>query len=165
MSLALKKVPRSGTGWYDRWFYFLSRICVVRLYAANDMHRAARIGEIMKIAIAQDGNRVSEHFGHCQGYAIFDVEESIIYRRDDLPSPGHEPGRLPVFLAEHGVDLIIAGGMGPRAVDLFRENGINVLLGIGGNVDYVAQDYIAGRLSPGKSSCHHEDGGECDGAH
>jgi predicted Fe-Mo cluster-binding NifX family protein len=129
------------------------------------MHRAARIGEIMKIAIAQDGNRVSEHFGHCQGYAIFDVEESIIYRRDDLPSPGHEPGRLPVFLAEHGVDLIIAGGMGPRAVDLFRENGINVLLGIGGNVDYVAQDYIAGRLSPGKSSCHHEDGGECDGAH
>jgi len=112
----------------------------------------------MKIAIAQDGNRVSEHFGHCGEYAIFDVEDSIIYRRDDLPNPGHEPGRLPAFLAEHGVDLIIA-------VEIFHENGINVLLGIGGNVDYVAQDYITGRLSPGKSSCHHEDGGECDGAH
>jgi predicted Fe-Mo cluster-binding NifX family protein len=119
----------------------------------------------MRIAIAQDGNKVSEHFGHCGEYAIFDVEDSIIYRRDDLPSPGHEPGRLPVFLAEHGVNLIIAGGMGPRAVDIFHENGVEVLLGISGNVDYVAQDYIAGRLSPGESSCHHEDGGECDGAH
>ncbi|KAF5087694.1 Dinitrogenase iron-molybdenum cofactor [anaerobic digester metagenome] len=122
-------------------------------------------GDIMRIAIAQDGNRVSEHFGHCGGYAIFDVEDSIIYRRDDLPNPGHEPGRLPVFLAEHGVNLIIAGGMGPRAVELFNENGIQVLLGISGNTDYVAQDYIAGRLTPGKSSCHHEDGGECDGHH
>ena len=129
------------------------------------MHRAAGISEIMRIAIAQDGNKVSEHFGHCEQYAIFDVEDSIIYRKDDLPSPGHEPGRLPVFLAEHGVNLIIAGGMGPRAVDIFHENGIDVLLGISGNVDYVAQDYIAGRLSPGKSSCHHEDGGESDRAH
>jgi len=119
----------------------------------------------MRIAIAQDGNQVSGHFGHCEGYAIFDVEGSIIYRRDDLPSPGHEPGRLPVFLAEHGVDLIIAGGMGPRAVEIFHQNGIEVLLGISGNVDYVAQDYIAGRLSPGESSCHHEDGGECSGHH
>ncbi|HNV37967.1 MAG TPA: NifB/NifX family molybdenum-iron cluster-binding protein [Methanoculleus sp.] len=117
----------------------------------------------MRIAIAQDGNQVSGHFGHCEGYAIFDVEGSIIYRRDDLENPGHEPGRLPVFLAEHKIDLIIAGGMGPRAVDLFRANGIEVLLGIGGNVDYVAQDYIAGRLSPGESSCHHGAGEECGG--
>ncbi|WP_243669396.1 NifB/NifX family molybdenum-iron cluster-binding protein [Methanoculleus chikugoensis] len=108
----------------------------------------------MRIAIAQDGNRVSEHFGHCEGYAIFDVEDSIIYRRDDLPNPpGHEPGRLPVFLAggHGGVNLIIAGGMGgPRAVQLFNGSGIQVLLGISGNTDYVAQDYIAGRLSPGE---------------
>jgi predicted Fe-Mo cluster-binding NifX family protein len=119
----------------------------------------------MRIAIAQDGNQVSGHFGHCEAYAIFDVEGSIIYRRDDLLSPGHKPGQLPIFLAGHGVNLVIAGGMGPRAVDLFHENGIEVLLGISGNVDYVAQDYIAGRLSPGESSCHHEDGEECDGSH
>ena len=124
-----------------------------------------KFGDIMRIAIAQDGNQVSGHFGHCENYAIFDVEDSIIYRRDDLPNPGHEPGRLPVFLAEHGVNQIIAGGMGPRAVELFRANGIGVLLGISGNVDYIAQDYIAGRLVPGESSCHHEDGGECSGHH
>ncbi|NLA38629.1 MAG: dinitrogenase iron-molybdenum cofactor biosynthesis protein [Methanomicrobiales archaeon] len=117
----------------------------------------------MRIAIAQDGNQVSEHFGHCESYAIFDVEGSIIYRRDDLPSPGHEPGRLPAFLADHRIDLIIAGGMGPRAVGLFNQNGIEVLLGVSGNVDYVAQDYIAGRLFPGESTCHHGEGEECGG--
>ncbi|NLM29337.1 MAG: dinitrogenase iron-molybdenum cofactor biosynthesis protein [Methanomicrobiales archaeon] len=117
----------------------------------------------MRIAIAMDGNQVSGHFGHCEGYAIFDVEDSIIYRRDDLPSPGHEPGRLPVFLAEHKIDLIIAGGMGPKAIALFHQNGIDVLLGVSGNVDYIAQDYIAGRLSPGVSTCHHGEGGECSG--
>ncbi len=117
----------------------------------------------MRIAIAMDGNQVSGHFGHSEGYAIFDVEDSIIYRRDDLPSPGHEPGRLPVFLAEHNVDLIIAGGMGPKAIALFQQNGIDVLLGVSGNVDYIAQDYIAGRLSPGASTCHHGEGEECGG--
>ena len=117
----------------------------------------------MRIAISLDGIQVSGHFWHFEGYAIFDVEGSIIYRRDDLPNPGHEPGRLPVFLAEHKIDQIIAGGMGPRAGDRFHQNGIEVLLGISGNVDYVAQDYIAGRLSPGERSCHLEDGGECGG--
>ncbi len=118
----------------------------------------------MKIAIAKDGSRVSEHFGRCEGYAIFHVQDSIIFRQDDLANPGHEPGRLPAFLSEHGVDLVIAGGMGPRAVELFRRNGIEVIIGVSGPVEFVAQDYIAGRLSVGESSCHH--GHEhCDGMH
>jgi len=53
--------------------------------------------------------------------------------------------------------------MGPRAIELFHANGIEVLLGVSGNVDYVAQDYIAGRLSPGESTCHHGAGEECGG--
>ncbi|RXE55549.1 hypothetical protein ABH15_11140 [Methanoculleus taiwanensis] len=118
----------------------------------------------MKIAIAKDGNQVSEHFGHCEGYAMYRVENSIIFKEDDLASPGHEPGRLPVFLSENGVNLVIAGGMGPRAVELFAANGIEVLLGVGGPIDFVAQEYIAGRLTAGDSSCHH--GHEsCDGTH
>jgi predicted Fe-Mo cluster-binding NifX family protein len=113
----------------------------------------------MKIAIAKDGNSVSEHFGHCERYGIYIVKESIIYKQDDLMSPGHEPGRLPVFLAEHDVTHVIAGGMGPRAVDLFTQNGIAVMLGISGNVDIVAQDLIAGKITPGGSTCHHH---ECE---
>ncbi len=118
----------------------------------------------MKIAIAKDGDQVSAHFGHCEGYAIYWVEGATLWREDDLASPGHEPGRLPVFLSEHGVSLVIAGGMGPRAVELFAQNGIEVILGVGGTVDCVAEEYVAGSLSAGESSCHH--GHEsCDGTH
>ncbi len=118
----------------------------------------------MKIAIAKDGDQVSAHFGHCEGYAIYLVEGATLWREDDLASPGHEPGRLPAFLHEHGVNLVIAGGMGPRAVELFAQNDIEVILGICGTIECVAEEYAAGRLSAGESSCHHGHEG-CDGTH
>jgi predicted Fe-Mo cluster-binding NifX family protein len=122
-----------------------------------------RYGEIfMKIAIARDGSYVSQHFGHCEGYAIYYVKDGIIFRQEDLESPGHQPGVLPGFLAEHQVTHILAGGMGPRAVDLFHEQGIEVIVGVSGPVDRIAQDLIAGRIVPGESSCTHEEGHSCN---
>ena len=109
----------------------------------------------LKVAIARDGNNVSAHFGHCQEYTIFTVEGSQIVMRQDLANPGHEPGRLPALLAEHKVTHVLAGGMGPRAVDLFCANHIDVLLGISGPVDDVIQAFLEGKISPGQSSCHH----------
>jgi predicted Fe-Mo cluster-binding NifX family protein len=119
----------------------------------------------MKLAIAQDGEVVSAHFGHCESYAIFDLENGGLTRQADLLSPGHEPGRLPAFLAEHGVNAVIAGGMGPRAVDLFQMNGIKVCLGITGQIDAVAAEYAAGNLASGESTCTHgeEEHENCDG--
>lgn len=107
----------------------------------------------VKIAIARDGSDVSGHFGHCEAYALYLAENSVIGHIEDLKSPGHEPGKLPPFLASHGVNLIIAGGMGQRAVDLFHENGIDVILGVKGAVDKAAQDYLAGTLVSGGSIC------------
>ncbi|QYZ79427.1 dinitrogenase iron-molybdenum cofactor biosynthesis protein [Methanofollis formosanus] len=119
----------------------------------------------MKLAIAQDGEIVSAHFGHCESYAIFEVEDGNLARQADLLSPGHEPGRLPAFLAENDVKAVIAGGMGPRAVDLFHMNGIEVFLGIAGEIDAVAAAYAAGDLASGESTCTHgEEGHEnCEG--
>lgn len=107
----------------------------------------------LKIAIAREGSEVSGHFGHCEAYAIYEANEAIIGHIEDLQSPVHEPGKLPPFLASHGVNLIIAGGMGQRAVDLFHDNGIEVILGVSGAVDKAAQDYHAGRLVDSGSIC------------
>jgi len=115
----------------------------------------------VKIAIAMDGTRVSAHFGHCEKYAIFNANDGMISRGEDLDSPGHEPGKLPRFLAEQNVELIIAGGMGPRAIDLFCQNGIEVILGASGDVDAVAEAYIRGDLTTGESTCHHGPEDEC----
>ncbi|MBP2146818.1 putative Fe-Mo cluster-binding NifX family protein [Methanofollis sp. W23] len=109
----------------------------------------------MKIGIAQDGKSVSAHFGHCESYAIFELNDGALARQDDLLSPGHEPGRLPAFLAEHGVEVVIAGGMGPRAVELFHMNGIEVFLGVSGEIEAVAAAYAAGNLAAGESTCTH----------
>jgi predicted Fe-Mo cluster-binding NifX family protein len=106
----------------------------------------------MKIAIARDGTKVSGHFGHCEAYALYSTTDSMISHIGELDSPGHEPGKLPPFLASHGVEVIIAGGMGQRAVDLFHQNGIEVILGVSGSVDQAAQDYLSGVLVPGGGS-------------
>ena len=109
----------------------------------------------MKLAIALDGENVSEHFGHCDKYAIFNVDGSNATHHENLDSPKHEPGKLPVFLAEHKVNVVIAGGMGPKAVELFNLRGIDVILGVSGTADLVAKQFAAGLLKPGESSCHH----------
>jgi len=107
----------------------------------------------LKIAIAREGSEVSGHFGHCQAYALYQVDNSVISHIEDLQSPVHEPGKLPPFFASHGVNLIIAGGIGQRAVDLFHQNGIEVILGVSGAVDKAAQDYFEGRLVNSGSIC------------
>jgi len=85
----------------------------------------------MKIAIPLANGKLTLHFGHCEQFALVDVEvqNKKIIKRTDLIPPPHEPGLLPSWLAEHGVNLIIAGGMGQRALMLFAENNIQVLVG------------------------------------
>jgi predicted Fe-Mo cluster-binding NifX family protein len=117
----------------------------------------------MKVAIAKEGNEVSAHFGHCTEYAVFDIMDKKITKKTILQSPGHEPGKLPPFLAGHKVTHVIAGGMGPRAVDLFCANNIEVILGIGGPIDEVIRAFVEGSITPGQSMCSHGPDHECSG--
>jgi predicted Fe-Mo cluster-binding NifX family protein len=120
------------------------------------------LSENKKIAIAQDGSLVSQHFGHCMSYALFTLENGKLTRLPDLESPGHEPGKLPRLLADQKVDVILAGGMGPRAVDMFESFGIDVILGVSGDLGTAAEAYAKGTLTAGMSSCSHDDH-ECGG--
>ncbi len=121
--------------------------------------------DTMKLAIAKEGPAVSGHFGHCEGYAIYRIENGAAVREADLDNPGHQPGFLPVYLARHGIGVVIAGGMGPRAVELFCQNGIEVVLGVGGDLDEVARSYAEGTLEGGIGVCNHSQcSGDC-GSH
>lgn len=117
----------------------------------------------MRVAIAKEGDHVSEHFGHCTEYALFDIDQGTITSREILNSPGHEPGKLPGFLAGHKVTHVLAGGMGPRAVDLFCANNIEVFLGVRGRIERVIRDFAAGKIAQGESSCTHGPDHECGG--
>lgn len=109
----------------------------------------------MKIAVATQDGMVAAHFGRCPQYTIAEVEEGSVIRQTVVPNPGHEPGVLPGFLAGQGVKCMIAGGMGPRAQNLFAGYGIDVIVGADGPVDEVVFDHIGGRLETGEDLCEH----------
>ncbi len=111
----------------------------------------------MKFAIAVDGDSVAAHFGRCSGYEIVDISaDGRIVRLGRLANPGHEPGRLPKMLREAGVECVLAGGMGPRAIALFEEFNIKPVIGIEGTVEEVVNQIIAGDLAAGANICEHE---------
>lgn len=108
----------------------------------------------MKIAAACDGKQIFEHFGHCENFRIFDVENGTITTETSILNPSHKPGFLPNFLADQGVDVIIAGGMGSGAVDIFNERGIEVIVGAKGDPRAAAEAYLRGELKSTGSICY-----------
>jgi len=110
----------------------------------------------MKIAIATDGNQVSAHFGHCDLYTLFDVADDMVKNREVVENPGHQPGYLPKFLRDQGVEKILAGGMGQKARALFDKFGIQAVVGISGEINSVIDKYLSGTLESQDNSCNHD---------
>ncbi len=111
----------------------------------------------MKIAIPLVGGRVSMHFGHCEQFALVEADEqNNIIGKTMLDSPPHEPGVLPAWLNEQGAEVIIAGGMGNRAQQLFTQSGITVVVGAPtGEAEDVVSAYLGGTLEAGDNICDH----------
>ena len=118
----------------------------------------------MKIAVAAMGKTVAGHFGHCENFIFFDTENGAILSENSVPNPGHRPGFLPNFLADNGAEVVIAGGMGGGAVDIFNERGVEVIVGAMGDARAAVEAYLKGELVSTGSICHnHEHAGECGG--
>ena len=112
----------------------------------------------MKIAISTDGDIVSAHFGRCPSFTIVNIEEGKVVNKDVVDNPGHQPGALPKFLHEKGVDSIVAGGMGMNAVNLFNQFGIEAVVGVAGKIDDVVEHLAKGTLTGGESLCNPDAG-------
>ncbi|MBU0533408.1 MAG: NifB/NifX family molybdenum-iron cluster-binding protein [Candidatus Omnitrophica bacterium] len=107
----------------------------------------------MKVAISTDGDFVSAHFGRCPTFTIVDLKDGKIITKESVDNPGHEPGFIPQFLHQKGVQCIVAGGMGMRASGLFGELGIKPIMGVSGKIDEVINKLLDGTLKEGESSC------------
>lgn len=116
----------------------------------------------MKIAVASEGKYISGHFGHCEGFTIYQVEDKNIKNEEFKPNPGHKPGYLPVFLKELDVNVVISGGMGAAAQEIFNENGIEVVVGAEGLSSDAVEKFIKGELKSTGSVCtEHAHEGHC----
>jgi predicted Fe-Mo cluster-binding NifX family protein len=112
----------------------------------------------MKIAIPIANGQLCAHFGHCDQFALLEIDPASrkIISREDVVPPPHEPGLLPRWLAERGATMIIAGGMGQRARMLFVDHQIEVVVGAQAGVpEKLALDYLAGTLVTGDNICDH----------
>ncbi len=112
----------------------------------------------MRIAIPTRDEKLTAHFGHCLEFMLFDVdrtERSIKRVTKEMP-PAHEPGVLPAWLASQGANLVIAGGMGQHAQQLFEQHGVKVHIGVAeAPAMSVVKAFLDGRLETGSNLCDH----------
>ncbi|HPA17827.1 MAG TPA: NifB/NifX family molybdenum-iron cluster-binding protein [Verrucomicrobiae bacterium] len=118
----------------------------------------------MKIAIPVENGCLHGHFGGCRQFALVDVDASTkrALRTEIVVAPEHRPGLFPVWLRERGVHVVIAGGIGRRALASFAMNGIAVRAGApGATVAQLVDAYLTGQLTATPDGCerhgHHHD--------
>jgi predicted Fe-Mo cluster-binding NifX family protein len=123
----------------------------------------------MRIAVSADSRQgldsvVSPHFGRCPHYVLVDVEGHDVTDIQEIDSPfcgHHQPGQVPGFIHSLGADVMLAGGMGGRAIMFFEQYGIEGVTGAYGTVRQSVERYLGGRLkgaAPCKESEEHGHG-------
>lgn len=112
----------------------------------------------MRIAIPLSGGQLSQHFGHCEQFLLVDadMERHQVLQKNVEAAPEHTPGLLPNWLVDHGVDAVIAGGVGARARELLSAGSVEVLTGVSRtDPDALIADFLNGKLKTGGSQCDH----------
>jgi predicted Fe-Mo cluster-binding NifX family protein len=112
----------------------------------------------MRIAVPVSDGILDPHFGHCRQFALYDVDpvSGDVLGRSVVDAPPHEPGLLPSWLAGQGAGVVLAGGMGRKAVQLFAENEVEVVVGVPvGDPEDMVRRYLTDDLGGGTNACDH----------
>jgi len=110
------------------------------------------------VAIPVEQGRLCAHFGHCEQFALFtvDPEKKHVTGQRMADPPPHEPGVLPKWLHDEGVNVVITAGMGMRAQQLFTQFDIETIVGANGkSPEAIVSDFLEGRLQTGQNLCDH----------
>ena len=115
----------------------------------------------MRIAVPTRDGRVDDHFGHCDHYTVFTVENNAIVETFDLPSPqgcGCKSG-IAADLQQLGVEVMLAGNMGEGAKNKLESHNIKVIRGCKGDIEAVVKGYLLGFIMDSGEGCDHHDCG------
>lgn len=117
----------------------------------------------MKIALPSRNGNIDDHFGHCEYFTVFtvdDVKKEIIDSETiESPSGCGCKSNIAQDLSKMGVNLMLAGNMGDGAVNVLKSSNIMVIRGCSGDVKAAALDYLNGKIIDSGDSCHtHEHG-------
>jgi len=114
----------------------------------------------MKIAVPTRANAVDDHFGHCEAYSIFTIDENRnIEKKESLPSPqgcGCK-SNIASVLQQIGVTVLLAGNMGNGALNVLTSHDIKVYRGCSGDVTELINSFLSEGIKDSGESCHHHD--------
>jgi len=120
----------------------------------------------MRIALPSNGTEVDEHFGHCQCFTIFDIDDAnkIVSEETLTPPPGCGcKSNIVPQLASMGVSVMLAGNMGGGAVNVLASHGIKAIRGCSGNVHQVTRAWLEGNVDDSGAGCQSHGSGGCPG--
>jgi len=108
-----------------------------------------------------ENGKLCAHFGHCEYFALVNVENNEIKDIQEMTPPEHQPGIYPRWVAGFGVTDVIAGGMGQKAITLFNQENINVFVGAPANsAKQLVTDFLSNKLTLNANYCNHDDNHE-----
>ncbi|MGC8496870.1 MAG: NifB/NifX family molybdenum-iron cluster-binding protein [Thermoplasmata archaeon] len=112
----------------------------------------------MKIAMPlKNSNKLdselSEHFGHASYFGFVEIQDGKIVNYEIIANTfeSHGPGDLPNLIKQKNAEILIAYGMGQRALDFFESYNIKVITGVEGSMREIVEEYIKGNLEPDES--------------
>ena len=114
----------------------------------------------MKIAVPTRGNIVDDHFGHCETFTLFTIDEKLNITKSEIQPSPHGCGcrsNIAGLLQDQGVSVMLTGNMGQGAFRMLHQHGIEVYRGCSGNVYEVAELFLRGQLSDSGVECEHHD--------
>jgi predicted Fe-Mo cluster-binding NifX family protein len=128
----------------------------------------------IRIAVSADNDNgldsvVSPHFGRCPFFTLVDLEGQEVQTVEVIQNPyygQHRPGQVPAFIHSQGVNVMLTGGMGGRAIQFFGEYGIEAATGAAGTVHMALERYLGGELkgaAPCRESADHGHGESASG--
>ena len=108
--------------------------------------------ETKKVCIPTNGSGglddfVSPHFGRAASYTIVEPESMEC---ETIPNTSEHMGGIgkpPELIAKTGAHVLICSNLGPRAIEMFQDSGIEVFSGAEGTVRDVIEGWKAGKLT------------------
>ncbi|MCU6735747.1 NifB/NifX family molybdenum-iron cluster-binding protein [Diplocloster agilis] len=112
----------------------------------------------MKIAVTYDNGEVFQHFGHSEQFKIYETDSNSILSSKVVDTNGSGHGALAGFLKDHGIEVLICGGIGGGARTALAEAGITLYPGTKGSADEQVKALLAGNLNYQPDTvCEHHD--------
>lgn len=117
----------------------------------------------MKIAVPTKGKNVDDHFGHCEYYNIYTIENNEIKGEEKLPSPegcGCKSNIVNV-LKDMGVSIMLAGNIGEGAKIKLENCDIRVIRGCHGIATDIVKAYLHNEIKDSGIGCISHDNHDC----